>query len=50
MLKALAQGASFVRKKLGESVGTLQKFNTPSSRLRRLRWRRFTPTRWDAPP
>jgi DNA-binding winged helix-turn-helix (wHTH) protein len=29
VLKALAQAASFVRKKLGESVGTVQKYNTP---------------------
>ena len=29
VLKVLAQAASSVRKKLGESVGTVQKFNTP---------------------
>ena len=29
VLKALAQAASSVRKKLGESVGTVKKFNTP---------------------
>lgn len=29
VLKAVARAASIVRKKLGESVGTVQKFNTP---------------------
>jgi DNA-binding winged helix-turn-helix (wHTH) protein/tetratricopeptide (TPR) repeat protein len=29
VLKALAQAASYVRKRLGESVGTVEKYNTP---------------------